>query len=263
MKSIFLISIVAITMIGLIIPIEFAEARGPDEPCSYQKPNSFLKITNVPWDCKPVNYWVPEKCGIIEGLYKTDPACQAPKGPTPEELQDQRERQEQREREQREREQQQYEREQQREQQQYEREQQREQQQYEREQQQYEREQQQYEREQQREQQQYEREQRLLQQQQQQREESSNSKTMDSSESSLSFFSNLMNSISQFFNSLFPDSNVGENTRGISYEQKQKLLEYQRHMSDNSAIRHEQAPNPGRDQYLQEKYGYIPPQYRP
>ena len=227
MKSIFLISIVAITMIGLIIPIEFAEARGPDEPCSYQKPNSFLKITNVPWDCKPVNYWVPEKCGIIEGLYKTDPACQAPKGPTPEELQDQRERQEQREREQREREQQQYEREQQREQQQY------------------------------------EREQRLLQQQQQQREESSNSKTMDSSESSLSFFSNLMNSISQFFNSLFPDSNVGENTRGISYEQKQKLLEYQRHMSDNSAIRHEQAPNPGRDQYLQEKYGYIPPQYRP
>ena len=86
---------------------------------------------------------------------------------------------------------------------------------------------------------------------------------MDSSESSLSFFSNLMNSISQFFNSLFPDSNVGENTRGISYEQKQKLLEYQRHMPDNSAIRHEQAPNPGRDQYLQEKYGYIPPQYRP
>jgi hypothetical protein len=62
---------------------------------------------------------------------------------------------------------------------------------------------------------------------------------------------------------IFSDSNVGENTRGISYEQKQKLLEYQRHMPDNSVIRHEPIPNPGRDQYLQEKYGYIPPQYRP
>ena len=33
--------------------------------------------------------------------------------------------------------------------------------------------------------------------------------------------------------------------------------------SHNPAIRHEPIPNPGRDQYLQEKYGYIPPQYRP
>ena len=78
---------------------EFVEARGPDEPCSYNKSNSYLKISNEPWTCKKVNYWVPEKCGIIEGLYKTDPACQAPTGPTDKELQDQRE---QREREQRE-----------------------------------------------------------------------------------------------------------------------------------------------------------------
>ena len=33
--------------------------------------------------------------------------------------------------------------------------------------------------------------------------------------------------------------------------------------SHNPAIRHEPIPNPGRDQYLQEKYGYIPLQYRP
>ena len=27
---------------------------------------------------KKVDYWVPEKCGKIAGLYKTDPACQPP-----------------------------------------------------------------------------------------------------------------------------------------------------------------------------------------
>ena len=115
-----IILIVATAMIGLTVPIEFAEARSPDEPCSYNKSNSYLKISNEPWTCQKVNYWVPEKCGIIEGLHKTDPACQAPKGLTDKELQDQREQQEQREREQREREQEQkqYDREQEQKQQQ-------------------------------------------------------------------------------------------------------------------------------------------------
>ena len=153
MKSIFIITIVAVAMVGLIVPIEFAEAKGPDEPCNYLDKNHWLKYSydsaKGTASCVKVDYWVPERCGNIAGLYLTDPACQAPKGPTPEELQEQREQeqreQEQREQEQREREQEQREREQeQREQEQREPEQ---------------REQEQ------REQEQYEPEQRLLQQQ--------------------------------------------------------------------------------------------------
>ena len=50
------------------------------KPCSDTSPNSFLKISNDPWECERVNYWVPEKCGIVEGLYKHSASCQ----PTPE-----------------------------------------------------------------------------------------------------------------------------------------------------------------------------------
>ena len=103
MKSIFIITIVAVAMVGLIVPIEFAEAKGPDEPCNYLDKNHWLKYSydsaKGTASCVKVDYWVPERCGNIAGLYLTDPACQAPKGPTPEELQEQRE-QEQREQEQ-------------------------------------------------------------------------------------------------------------------------------------------------------------------
>ena len=120
MKSIFIITIVAVAMVGLIVPIEFAEAKGPDEPCNYLDKNHWLKYSydsaKGTASCVKVDYWVPERCGNIAGLYLTDPACQAPKGPTPEELQEQRER-EQREQEQREPEQREQE---QREQEQYE-----------------------------------------------------------------------------------------------------------------------------------------------
>jgi hypothetical protein len=167
LKPVFVIAIVAVAMVGLIVPIEFAEAKGPDEPCNYLDKNHWLKYSydsaKGTASCVKVDYWVPERCGNIAGLYLTDPACQAPKGPTPEELQEQRER-EQREREQREREQR--EREQrEREQEQREREQeQREREQEQREREQREREQREREQE-QREQEQYEPEQRLLQQQ--------------------------------------------------------------------------------------------------
>ena len=105
MKSIFIITIVAVSMVGLIVPIEFAEAKGPDEPCNYLDKNHWLKYSydsaKGTASCVKVDYWVPERCGNIAGLYLTDPACQAPKGPTPEELKEQREReQEQREQEQ-------------------------------------------------------------------------------------------------------------------------------------------------------------------
>jgi phosphatidylserine/phosphatidylglycerophosphate/cardiolipin synthase-like enzyme len=52
------------------------DARSPTEPCSYIKSNSYLKISNEPWTCQKVDYWVPERCGIYEGIYKTDVACQ-------------------------------------------------------------------------------------------------------------------------------------------------------------------------------------------
>ena len=44
-------------------------------------PHSFLKISNDPWTCEKVDYWVPEKCGIYAGLYKTDKQCQPPPEP--------------------------------------------------------------------------------------------------------------------------------------------------------------------------------------
>ena len=82
-------------VILLILPLIFltygiqnipeVDARGATEPCSYTKSNSFLKISNEPWTCQKVDYWVPERCGIYEGLYKTDTACQrpAPVAPAP------------------------------------------------------------------------------------------------------------------------------------------------------------------------------------
>ena len=65
-------------MSGLGYDVNYAEARGDGEPCSYRMPHSFLKISNDPWKCEKVDYWVPEKCGIKAGLYKTDASCQPP-----------------------------------------------------------------------------------------------------------------------------------------------------------------------------------------
>jgi hypothetical protein len=239
MKQEIIISIVTVAMIGMIVPIEFAEARLPTDACFQgdSQKNYWIKLSydeqTKQHNCKKVNYWVPEKCGIIAGLYKTDPACQAPTGPTPEELQEQRERQEQRDREQRDREQ---------EQKQYDREQ--EQKQYDREQ-----EQKQYDREQ--EQKQYDREQ--------------EQKQYDREQESSSFFTNIMKSVTQFFNSLFPDSDAGKNNQGMSDAKYKEYLEYQRLTQDNPPIRYEQQYNPGKDQYLTEKYRMqdIPSNQRP
>ena len=71
-------------MSGLGYDVNYAEARGDDEPCSYNSPHSFLKISNDPWKCEKVDYWVPEKCGIKAGLYKTDASCQLPPAPAAE-----------------------------------------------------------------------------------------------------------------------------------------------------------------------------------
>jgi len=230
-------------MIGLIVPIEFAEARGPDEPCSFMKPNSYLKISNEPWTCQKVNYWVPEKCGIIEGLYKTDLTCHEP---TKEER-EQREQQLEEEREQREQ-QLEEEREQQR--------------QLAQKQQQLAQQQQEYWFEQQRLQEQQKQEQQKQEQPKEKQtpkiDSNSNSKITDSSDSPLSFFSNMMKSITQFFDSLFSDSDTGENM----IQNLQKKLP----LSDNPPIRHEQQYNPGKDQYLTQKnpsYQNMPPSQRP
>ena len=69
---------IILLMSGLGYDVNYAEARGDDEPCSYTSPHSFLKISNDPWKCEKVDYWVPEKCGIKAGLYKTDASCQLP-----------------------------------------------------------------------------------------------------------------------------------------------------------------------------------------
>ncbi|MBT5992823.1 MAG: hypothetical protein HOG69_00380, partial [Thaumarchaeota archaeon] len=65
MKSIFIITIVAVAMVGLIVPIEFAEAKGPDEPCNYLDKNHWLKYSydsaKGTASCVKVDYWVPER----------------------------------------------------------------------------------------------------------------------------------------------------------------------------------------------------------
>ena len=98
--------------IFLILPLIFltygiqnipeVDARSATEPCSYTKSNSFLKISNEPWTCKKVDYWVPEKCGIYEGIYKTDAACQPPKPVEQTSITEQQREQQQREQQQRE-----------------------------------------------------------------------------------------------------------------------------------------------------------------
>lgn len=83
------IVIFLIALFSVIIYFGFqenAEAREATEPCSYLDKNSYLKISSDPWQCMKVDYSVPEKCGKIAGLYKTDPECQPPKSvsiPTP------------------------------------------------------------------------------------------------------------------------------------------------------------------------------------
>ena len=74
---------IILLMSGLGYDVNYAEARGDDEPCSYTSPHSFLKISNDPWKCEKVDYWVPEKCGIKAGLYKTDASCQLPPAAEP------------------------------------------------------------------------------------------------------------------------------------------------------------------------------------
>jgi hypothetical protein len=71
---------------------EFADARLPDDPCSFTKKHSYIKLSyneqTRQHACEKVNYWVPERCGKIAELYKTDSACQPPKPisqPTPSE----------------------------------------------------------------------------------------------------------------------------------------------------------------------------------
>ena len=71
-----------ILIAGISYDTNYAEARGDTELCSYTKPHSYLKISYDPWECKKVDYWVPEKCGKIAGLYKTDSDCQPPPEPT-------------------------------------------------------------------------------------------------------------------------------------------------------------------------------------
>ena len=75
---------IILLMSGLGYDVNYAEARGDDEPCSYRLPHSFLKISNDPWKCEKVDYWVPEKCGIKAGLYKTDASCQPAPAAEPE-----------------------------------------------------------------------------------------------------------------------------------------------------------------------------------
>ena len=86
----FLFVIVSVFMIFTIgFESNFAEARGPDEPCSYMTDNSHIKLTydyqTGKATCKKVDYWVPEICGRIAGLYLTDSSCQPPptSSPTP------------------------------------------------------------------------------------------------------------------------------------------------------------------------------------
>ena len=221
--------IAVVAIVGLIVPIEFAEARSPDEPCSFMKPNSYLKISNEPWTCQKVNYWVPEKCGIIEGLYKTDLTCHEP---TKEER-EQREQQLEEEREQREQ-QLEEEREQQR--------------QLAQKQQQLAQQQQEYWFEQQRLQEQQKQEQ-PKEKQTPEVDSNSNSKITDFSDSPLSFFSNMMKSITQFFDSLFSDSNTGENM--IQNLQKNSPL------SDNPAKQYDNSIS-GRDIVLSRENPNIP-----
>ena len=61
--------------------LDKAEARGSGDACSYLNLHSFIKISNDPWKCEKVSYYVPKDCGIIAGLYLTDSRCQAPPPP--------------------------------------------------------------------------------------------------------------------------------------------------------------------------------------
>ena len=73
---------IILLMSGLGYDVNYAEARGPDEPCAYLDKHYWLKISydsqKGEATCKKVDYWVPEKCGIKAGLYKTDASCQLP-----------------------------------------------------------------------------------------------------------------------------------------------------------------------------------------
>ena len=75
---------------SFILDTNYAEAKGPDEPCSYLNDN-YLKISYNEATRKAVcqtteqvfgiDFPVPDKCGRIAGLYLTDKSCQPPPPP--------------------------------------------------------------------------------------------------------------------------------------------------------------------------------------
>jgi hypothetical protein len=79
--SLMFFSFLTIFTLGFTLDTNFAEARGVGEPCSYTKPHNYLKISDEPWQCKKVDYWVPKHCGIKPNS-DNDPQCQRP-APTP------------------------------------------------------------------------------------------------------------------------------------------------------------------------------------
>ena len=94
MKSAYFVIIFSFLIIftaSFVLEIKPAEARGPDEPCSYISSVMKYEIkikhnyqTGIS-DCKSteelfgVKFVVPPKCGKIAGLYLTDKDCQPPK----------------------------------------------------------------------------------------------------------------------------------------------------------------------------------------
>jgi hypothetical protein len=78
LKPVFLIAIVAIAMIGIMVPnimdVDAATA------CSLTHMNEFIMKSAEPRICERVNYWVHYECGRIPGMYLTDERCQPPAG---------------------------------------------------------------------------------------------------------------------------------------------------------------------------------------
>ena len=78
LKPVFIITIVAIAMIGVMVPnIMDADAA---TACSLTHMNEFIMKSAEPRICERVNYWVHYECGRIPGMYLTDERCQPPAG---------------------------------------------------------------------------------------------------------------------------------------------------------------------------------------
>ena len=78
LKPVFIIAIVAVTMIGMMAP-SLTEAYGA-LACSNTHVNEFIMKSAEPRNCERVNYWVHYECGRVPGLYLTDVRCQPPAG---------------------------------------------------------------------------------------------------------------------------------------------------------------------------------------